>query len=179
MPSKLVVIQDALPSDQLQHGGEPLNQFILLVSGSDLDADENIRINTTFKFFSGKLAIYEDDPFRTYKVFIKAENIDTNHDNSITIRNQTIQNDFMVTESQIQDLNNKVLKTNVLFGADIDANSKTLMKLNSTTLANNTGTEPTATTTEVPMYRKDLDANNQAIYLSKIENGQVIKVRVA
>jgi hypothetical protein len=178
MPSKLTVIQDPLPSDQYQHGGESLNQLVLLFTGSNLDSDEDIRLNTTFTFFSGKLALYEDDPFRVYKVFLKAENITTNRNNTVSVRDSTIQNDFMVTESQNQEMNNKTLKDNILFGADIDANSKGLKKLNNTTWGNNTGTEPTATTTELPMYRKDIDANNQAVYFSKIENGQVVKVRV-
>lgn len=180
MPSKLTTIQDSLPSDQFQHGGDPLNQLVLIfVGGNNLDSDEDIRINTTFKYYSGKLAIFEDDPFRVYKVFIKAENISTNRDNSVSFRDATVQNDFFMTESQNQEMNNKLLKNNILFGNDIDGNGFGLKKLNKTTLGNNTGTEPTATTTEVPLYRKDLDANNQAIYLSKIENGVTIKVRVA
>jgi hypothetical protein len=75
-------------------------------------------------------------------------------------------------------MNNKTLKNNILFGADINANNKGLNKLNVATFGNNTGTEPTATATDLPLYRKDIDANNQAIYYSKIENGVVIKVRV-
>lgn len=180
MPSKLTLIQDELPSSQFQHGGASLNQLILLlVGGNNLDTEEDIRINTTFKYYSGKLAIFENDPFLTYRVFIKADNITSNRDNSVSFRDATVQNDWFVTESQNQELNNKSLKTNVLFAADIDGNGFGLKKLNKTTLANNTGTEPTATTTEVPFYRKDIDANNQAIYISKIENGVTIKVRVA
>jgi hypothetical protein len=46
-------------------------------------------------------------------------------------------------------------------------------------LVNETGVEPTATALDVPMYRKDIDANNNAIYVSKLENGTLIKVRIA
>lgn len=46
-------------------------------------------------------------------------------------------------------------------------------------LVNETGTEPVGVTGAVPFYRKDIDANNQAVYISKLENGVAVKVRVA
>jgi len=38
---------------------------------------------------------------------------------------------------------------------------------------------PTATTTGVPIYRNDLDANNQRVYLSVLQSGSPVLVRVA
>lgn len=43
----------------------------------------------------------------------------------------------------------------------------------------NEGTEPVGTTSITPFYRKDIDVNNQAVYISKLENGVAVKVRVA
>jgi len=36
----------------------------------------------------------------------------------------------------------------------------------------------TGTTTDTMLFRNDIDVNNQAIFISKIENGSVVKVRV-
>ena len=178
MSSKLTTIQEAIPSDSYQFGGEPLNQIILILTGSNLDSEETIKLDTTFRFYSGKLAIYEDDPARLSKVIFKVENIDTAGDKTITIRNPTVADDFMGTEKQIQVFENKAWGANTTFAANVDANDNSLTELKSITFNNNTGTEPTATTAETPFYRKDLDANNQAFYISKRENGQIIKVRV-
>lgn len=38
--------------------------------------------------------------------------------------------------------------------------------------------EPTASSTALPIYRHDIDTVNQAIYISKLENGAVVKVRL-
>jgi hypothetical protein len=176
--SKLTTISEAIPSDAFQFGGEPLNQIIMILTGSNLDSEENIKIDTTFRFYSGKFAIYEDDPARLSKVVFKVENIDTLGDKSITIRNPTVADDFMGTEKQIQVFENKAWGANTTFAVNVDANNNSLTELKSLTLVNHTATDPTATATETPFYRKDLDANNQAIYISKRENGQVIKVRV-
>ena len=51
---------------------------------------------------------------------------------------------------------------------------------NSTTLRLlNEAVEPTATTTSTPVYRHDIDVNNQAIYVSRLENGVAVKFRLA
>jgi len=39
--------------------------------------------------------------------------------------------------------------------------------------------EPTSTTTQLPIYRHDIDSFNQAIYISKLENNVLVKVRIA
>jgi hypothetical protein len=177
--TKLTLILEALPSDDFQFGGEALNQIIGILTGLNKDSEENIKINTTFRFYSGKLAVFEDDPTLASKVVIKCENIDTGGDKSITIRNPTVPDDFFMTEQQIQEIENKALGQNTTFASDVDANSNSLTELKSVTLANYAGTDPVATAGEVPIYRKDIDANNQALYLSKKENGVTIKVRVA
>ena len=52
--------------------------------------------------------------------------------------------------------------------------------LNSSTIRLiNEAVEPTATTTSLPLYRTDIDVNNQAVYISKLENGSPIKIRIA
>lgn len=117
--TKLVLIQDAIPSDGFQFGGEIMNQFVLLFSGEPLDTEEDIRINTTFKFYSGKLALYDNDPTLSHKLFIKVENIDTGLDKSVTFRNPTVQDDFFMTESQIQVVKNKVWSTGNSVTADL------------------------------------------------------------
>lgn len=43
----------------------------------------------------------------------------------------------------------------------------------------NEAVEPTATTGAVPFYRTDIDVNNQAVYISKLENGVPVRIRVA
>ena len=179
--SKLFTIEEAIPSDTFQFGGEPLNQIIMILTGASLDSEEEIKLNTTFRFYSGKFAIYENDPVDISlrkKVFFQVENIDTSGDKTITIRNPTVANDFLATEQQNQVFQNKTFSTNTQFSADVDANSNSLIKTKSLTLVTFPSTEPVATATEVPLYRKDIDANNQGIYISKLENGVPIKVRV-
>jgi hypothetical protein len=179
MPSKLLTIQEAIPSDEFTFGGEPLNQIILILTGTSKDSEEDIKIDTTFKFSSGKFALFENDPIpNKLKIVFKVENIDTAGDKTITYRNPTVTDDFAVTEQQVQILDNKALGNNTTFAADVDANSNSLKELKSVTLANFVGTEPVASAGEIPFYRKDLDANNNAIYISKKENGVTIKVRV-
>ncbi len=117
--TKLVLIEDALPSDGFQFGGQIMNQLVLLLTGSNLDAEEDIKINTTFKFYSGKLAIYDDDPGLSHKIFIKAENISSGGDKSVTFRVPTQTNDYFVTESQNQILYNKTLSTNTQITAPV------------------------------------------------------------
>ena len=115
--TKLTLISEAIPSDEFQFGGQTLNQFILLFSGTSLDNEENIRIDTSFKFYSGKFALVEEDPTHAIKIIFKVENIDTGGDKTITYRNPTVTNDFAVTEKQIQVLENKVLGTNTQVSA--------------------------------------------------------------
>jgi hypothetical protein len=45
-------------------------------------------------------------------------------------------------------------------------------------LPNKTSSLPVASTGSVPMYRNDLDANNQRVYFSKLEAGTPVLVRV-
>lgn len=54
----------------------------------------------------------------------------------------------------------------------------TLVNSTNVRLANES-TEPTATTTSAPVYRHDIDVFNQAVYISKLENGSIVKVRIA
>ena len=117
--AKLVVIEDALPSDNFRFGGQVTNQLVLLLTGTNLDSEEDIRINTTFKFYSGKLALYDNDPTLSHKVFIKVENIATGLDKSITIRDPTVQDDFFMTESQNQVVKNKTFSTGNQVTADL------------------------------------------------------------
>lgn len=42
----------------------------------------------------------------------------------------------------------------------------------------NEAVEPTASSTSLPVYRHDIDTVNQAIYISKLENGAIVKVRL-
>ena len=127
--TKLTLIQEALPSDQFQFGGQPLNQIISILTGTALDNEEDIKINTTFKFFSSKFALYEDDPQpNKIKIVFKVENIDTGGDKTITYRNPTVTDDFAVTEKQIQVLENKILGANTQVSAPLDFNSNPIVE---------------------------------------------------
>lgn len=46
-------------------------------------------------------------------------------------------------------------------------------------LPNKTGTLPTASTTSVPIYRNDMDVNTQRVYISKLEGGSPVLIRLA
>src|SRR5688500_18440754 len=115
--TKLVLIQDAVPSDLDRHGGQTLNQFVLLLTGASLDSEEDIRINTTFKFYSSKLAIFDDD--QSHQLVLKVDPITTGGTRSVSFRNPTIINDWFVTEEQNQVLKNKTLSTNTQVTANL------------------------------------------------------------
>lgn len=73
-------------------------------------------------------------------------------------------------EDTAQEINNKVISGETNTFPDFIAERLQL--------TNETGVEPTATTLITPLYRKDQDANNQQVFISKRENGSVVKVRV-
>lgn len=275
--SKLILNTNPIPSDESLVGAELTNQLVKLFTGYDVSSEENIRINTPFKFYSTKFAMYDFD--RSHLISFYTENIASGNNRSITWRAMDYDNDFPVLEYQQQTLHNKVLGDNISisdaidfngFGIDnvgyislndlldntvslfdingvppntifdlitgynalsypnivpatsisfrlgfnseidsylfyskaegpntllfsitpyeidllaptVDFNSKnvTNLLLNTASLKNQSGVEPVATTTEAAIYRRDIDPNNQAIYITKIEDGVPIKVRVA
>lgn len=275
--SKFILNTNPIPSDENFVGAELTNQFIKIFTGHDVSAEENIRINTPFKFYSSRFVMYDFD--NSHMITFLTENIPTGNNRTITWRAMSYDNDFPVLEYQQQKLNNKILGDNISvsdmidfdgfgidhiedinfrdlfdnnvsfftvngvppntyidlvtgyndlsypnivpatdievrfgYNSDIDSylfyskatgpntllmsltpakldisvptvdfsdSDVTNLLLNTVSLKNQTGVEPVATTTNSIMYRKDIDANNQAIYITKIEDGVPIKVRVS
>lgn len=276
--SKFVLIDDPIPSDNILIGAEFTNQIVKLFGDVDVSSHENIRINTPFKFRSGRFMIYDSD--RSHVFMHYAENIADGVNRIVRWRALTNPEDSPVMENEPQTISNKTLIDTTMGGnvdfdnfnlddvgnisvrdlngynitlikkagvtpnthidilpnyntgnypdlvtasdvvvsfgynseidkyemyssanvgginelllslspdlldinvTDIDFNNANVsnLLLNSMDLKNQTGAEPTATAQSSKLYRKDIDANNQAIYISKIENGNVVKVRVS
>jgi len=87
------------------------------------------------------------------------------------------------TGSKLQDLGN-VFSTGLVNNQSPiwnQTNNRWEMKdlTNPDILLPNKTVVPTATTTSVPIYRNDLDVNNQRVYLSVLQAGSPVLVRVA
>lgn len=120
MPTKLTEILDAIPSDSYQVGGESWNQIIKLLKGIDVSSEEEITINTPFKFHSGKLVFNDQSPTPTHTYTILVENIATGANRTITLRDPSNTDEFFVYEKQAQILEQKILHTGTKFSATAD-----------------------------------------------------------
>ena len=121
MVSKLVTIDNAIPSDSEQIGGEYTNQLSALLNGISVDADETIKINTIMRFYSGKFMIYDSD--QSHLINFSTENIATGNPRTIMWRAMVNDVDYPVLELQQQTIQNKLLDTNVKFNKDFSANN--------------------------------------------------------
>lgn len=155
-------------------GGDVMNVHQEYASGSNVAASDPTKkrsVGTETRYKSGMLQIYMTNQVNVIKFLSPtiANDVEisypTNMDNAAS-------NEFLFREVAAE-IENKVIDgtKNSIINV-IEAIAKQVR------LVNEVGTEPTATTLQVPLYRKDLDANNQAIYISKLENNVAVKVRV-
>lgn len=119
MPAKIVTIQDAIPSDSFQVGGEGWNQFVLLHKNVDISSDEgeDIAFNTPIYFNPGKLLFYDQNPNPTHTYNITVENIASGNNKTITIRESVSDIDYILLENHSQVMIKKTLGSETKFSA--------------------------------------------------------------
>lgn len=127
MASKFTLINNPIPSDSNQYGGEYLIQLTSYYSGVDVSSDENIRINTPTKYYSGSLVMYDSNQSHTF-TFI-TENVSSGNNKTITWRALTADNDYPVMENQAQTITNKVLGTGTTVSSSVDFNNSDVVDL--------------------------------------------------
>lgn len=163
--------KDTVPTT---YGGDVMNVHQEYKKGTNVaasDPTKKVSIGTETRYKNGMMQIWM-----------------TNQVNVIKFMSPTITNDIQISfPTNMDNVDpNEVLFREVAAEIEnkvIDGTKNTITNVINAVAKQvrlvNEGTEPVADSTNVPFYRKDIDANNQAVYISKLENNVAVKVRVA
>ena len=155
-------------------GGDVMNVHQEYAKGTNVAASDPTKkrtIGTETRYKDGMLQVYMTNQVNTLKFL--SPNMPTNVSLSFPTNMDSVDPNEYLFREVAAEIENKVIDgtKNTILNV-INAIAKQVRLINETT-------EPVATTLQSPFYRKDIDVNNQAIYISKLENGVAVKVRVA
>lgn len=130
MSAKIVYIENAIPSDVGQVGGEYTNQLTKLLKGGIISTTEEIfTIATPINFLSGTILL-ADESSPTHRVSIEVDNIASGGVRHAKFPTMDLdETQHVVMDKETQNLLKKTLSTGTIFGVDADINGYNIVNL--------------------------------------------------